>query len=73
MSRRRRKLDLGPEVPVSDLGGSAVNELSTSLSRPWPGGRRDAWERFLEHDEASRRAPKVSNREAIAQFGGRAA
>jgi hypothetical protein len=65
MSRRRRKLDLGPEVPISDLG-RAVNELATAQTRAWPGGSREAWERFR-----SREAPKVSNAEAIRQFAGR--
>jgi hypothetical protein len=50
MSRGRRKLDRSPEVPISDLG-SAVNELSTSRTRAWPGGSREAWERFCEHEE----------------------
>lgn len=70
LSRRRRKLDLGPEVPISDLG-SAVNELSQSQTRAWPGGSREAWERFLEYD-AHAKVP-VSNAEASRQFAGKVA
>jgi hypothetical protein len=72
MSRRRRRLELGPEIPIHDLG-SAVNELSTQQSRTWPGGSREAWERFLARDAAASNAPRFSNREALAQFGGQAA
>jgi hypothetical protein len=71
MSRHRRKLDPGPEVSISDLG-SAVNELSQSRSRAWPGGSREAWERFRAH-EAAGKGERVSNAQAIAQFGGEAA
>jgi hypothetical protein len=72
LSRRRRQLDLGPEVPISDLG-TAVHELSTAHGRAWPGGSREAWERFLSHETAVSNAPRLSNREAIAQFSGEAA
>jgi prolyl-tRNA synthetase len=51
MSRRRRGIeDIGPEVPVSDLG-SAVHELSTQASRTWPGGSREAYERWASRPE----------------------
>jgi hypothetical protein len=69
MSRRRRGLELGPEVPISDLG-SAVNELAQAQPQPWPGGRRAAWEQRFG---ASEPAARLSNREAVAQFGGKAA
>ncbi len=68
LSRGRRGLDLGPEVPISDLGVS-VNELSKEQPRPWPGGRREAYERFLEHERANAQAIRVSNAEAISRFG----
>jgi hypothetical protein len=64
MSRRRRGLDLGPEVPVADLG-SSVSELSQAQPRPWPGGTREAYERFLARERASA--------QALARFGGEAA
>jgi hypothetical protein len=48
-------------VPISDFG-NAVNELAKSQSRPFPGGSREAWERFRARDA-----------EAAAQFGGQAA
>jgi hypothetical protein len=70
LSRRRCGLDLGPEVPVSDLGQS-VNELSKAQPQPWPGGSKGAWERWCEHEAGPK--VKVSNREAIAAFGGEAA
>ena len=47
LSRRRRGLDLGPEAPVDDFGSGAF-ALSTAVSRPWPGGSRQAYERWLE-------------------------
>lgn len=72
LSRRRRGLDLGPEIPVSDLGQS-VGELSKERSRPWPGGGREAYERFLAYERASAQAPRFSNAEAMAHFGGEAA
>jgi hypothetical protein len=65
MSRRRRKLDPAPDIPIHDLGG-AVNELSTSQSRAWPGGSREVWERFRARDGAPQ--VRASNREAIAAF-----
>jgi len=49
LSRRRRGLELSPEVPISDFGG-AVNELSKSSSRVWPGGSREVWQRFCERE-----------------------
>lgn len=70
LSRRRRGLDLPPEVPISDFG-NAVGELEKSQSRPFPGGSKEAWERFCAHQAAV--GAKVSNAEAIAQFGGDAA
>jgi hypothetical protein len=60
MSRRRRGLDLGPEVPVSDLGQS-VNELAKAQPQPWPGGRREAYERFLEHERAIAQVARASS------------
>jgi hypothetical protein len=66
-SRRRRGLDLGPEIPISDLGTS-VYELSQSRTRAWPGGSREDWERFCEREGAV--GEKVSNAEALAQFAG---
>ena len=65
LSRRRRGLDLSPEVPVSDFG-TAVSQLSKSRSRP-PGGSREAWERFLAR-EATLRGPRLSNAEEVAWF-----
>jgi hypothetical protein len=67
LSRNRRRLELSPEVPISDLG-TATNELSKESSRPWPGGSRDAWERFLAHEQASKQAGRASNAEALAAF-----
>jgi len=71
MSRRRRGLDLGPEIPISDLGTSVL-ELSQSRTRAWPGGSREGWERFCEREGVAKPA-KVSNAAALAQFGGEAA
>jgi hypothetical protein len=66
-SRRRRGLEAPPNVPISDFG-NGVGELSKSQSRPFPGGSREAWERFRQHDAGEK--AKVSNREAIAAFAG---
>lgn len=70
LSRGRRRLELTPEVPISDFG-NAVSELSKSHSRPFPGGSREAYERFLAYEAA----PKVraTNAEAAAAFAGEAA
>jgi hypothetical protein len=67
-SRGRRGLDLSPEVPISDFG-NAVNEFARSHSRPFPGGSREAWERFRAH-EAAGKGERVSNAEALRAFGG---
>jgi hypothetical protein len=67
LSRRRRGLELSPEVPISDFG-NAVNELAKSHSRPFPGGSREAWERFRAQEAAEQNAPRLSNREALARF-----
>ena len=66
LSRRRRGLELPPEVPISDFG-AAVSEPSKSQSRPYPGGSRAAWERFLAW-EATPRGPRLSNAEARVRF-----
>jgi hypothetical protein len=66
-SRGRRRLDLSPEVPVSDLG-AAVSELAKAQGSAWPGGSRERWESFLAHDGAPK--VKVSNAEALARFAG---
>ena len=68
LSRRRRGLDLSPEVPVSDFG-TAVSELLKSRSRPYPGGSREAWERFSARD-ARPDPPRLTTSEAIAHFAG---
>jgi len=47
-SRSRRDLELPPHTPTGDLGG-AIHELAQSIRLPFPGGSRDAWERFCEH------------------------
>jgi hypothetical protein len=70
LSRRRRGLEAPPEVPISDFG-NAVGELAKSHSRPFPGGSREAWERFRTRD--GQQVQRLSNREAIATFGGEAA
>ena len=67
-SRRRRGLDTPPEVPISDFG-NAVSELSKSQSRPFPGGSREAWERFSARD-ARPDPPRLTTSEAIAHFAG---
>jgi hypothetical protein len=46
--------------PVSDLGQS-VHELSKAQPQPWPGGRREAYERFLEHERASAQAIRAGS------------
>jgi hypothetical protein len=53
LSRRRRGLELGPEVPINDLG-SAVFELEQSQSRPFPGGSRANYERFVQWESGQR-------------------
>jgi hypothetical protein len=53
LSRRRRGLDLPPEVPISDFG-NAVGELEKSQSRPFPGGSRQAWESFRDRESGQR-------------------
>jgi hypothetical protein len=70
-SRIRRGLDSSPEVHLSDLGG-ASSELAKSKGQAYPGGSREAWERFRAH-EAAGKGERVSNAQAIAQFGGEAA
>jgi hypothetical protein len=66
-SRRRRGLDLGPEIPINDLGTSVL-ELSQSLTRAWPGGSRENWERFCEREGVV--GEKLSNSAALARFTG---
>ena len=61
-SRLRRGLESGPEVGIHDLGG-AMLELSKAVDRPWPGGSRQAYERFLDWDAR----PKVPGTPAEAQ------
>jgi hypothetical protein len=63
----RRGQDRPSEVPVSDLGG-ALNELAKASTQPYPGGRKEAWERWRARDAA----PKVraSNAEAARAFAG---
>src|SRR2546423_906289 len=53
LSRRRRGLELPPEIPINDFG-NAVNELAKSVSRPYPGGSKAAWERFVERESGPR-------------------
>jgi hypothetical protein len=65
LSRGRQRLDLYPGIPISDLG-TAVSELAQAQSRPWPGGSREAWERF----EAPSDGERVSNAEAMRAFEG---
>ena len=55
MSHNRRRLDMPPEVPVNDLGG-VVHTLEQAQSRPFPGGNRVVWERFLRQQAAARRS-----------------
>jgi hypothetical protein len=50
LSRRRRGLELGPEVPINDLG-ACLNELSKAQSQPWPDASRAAYERFRARPE----------------------
>jgi hypothetical protein len=68
LSRRRRGLELGPElgpeVPINDLG-ACLNELSKAQSQPWPGASRAAYERFRARPEGGERAP---NAEAMSAF-----
>jgi hypothetical protein len=56
-----------PEVPTSDLGG-AVSELAKA-PRPYPGGSKEAWERFRVEEAGAK--VKVSKAEAIAAFADR--
>jgi hypothetical protein len=49
----------------------ALAGLERSHSRPFPGGSREAWESFRAYD--GQPAQRLSNREAIAQFGEEAA
>jgi hypothetical protein len=68
LSRRRRKLDIAPEVPVSDLGG-AVHELSQAQTRPWPGGSREAWERFRREQLAATSVDAPQRETVMEQLG----
>jgi hypothetical protein len=69
-SRRRRGLETPPRVSISDFG-NAVGEFERSHLRPFPGGSREAWERWRAQDGAPK--VRVSNAEALARFGGEAA
>jgi hypothetical protein len=62
-------------VLVSDLG-SATSELAKTQGDSYPGGSQQAWERWQAEQarqKAAEAAPRRSNREAIARFGGEAA
>jgi hypothetical protein len=67
-SRIRRWLDPSPEVHLSDLG-SASSELAKSKGQAYPGGSREAWERF----RVAGKGERVSNAEALRAIGGEAA
>jgi hypothetical protein len=54
-----------PPVGYHDLG-DVSGKVKDAVRSAWPGGSREAWERFLAYD--AREKVKVSNREAIAAF-----
>jgi hypothetical protein len=60
-----------PAVGFHDLG-DVPGKVKDAVRSAWPGGSREAWERFLAHEAAPK--VKVSNAEAMAAFAdGRAA
>ncbi len=65
-SARRREESLPPHPPSPSLPN--LDALKQIGSMPWPGGSRDAWVEWRAYEAGDK--AKLSNREAIAQFGG---
>jgi hypothetical protein len=59
-----------PAVGYHDLG-DVPGKVKDAVRSAWPGGSREAWERFREQDAAPK--VRVSNAEAVEQFAGREA
>jgi hypothetical protein len=66
--RKELGRDLPPGVSFHDLGHLQI-EITDAIRCAWPANSEKAWERFRAH-EAAGKGERVSNAQAIAQFGG---
>ncbi|HEY4896457.1 MAG TPA: hypothetical protein VII01_10240 [Solirubrobacteraceae bacterium] len=69
--RRELRRDLPPGVSSHDLG-HLKGTIKDAIRCAWPGESEERWREFKAREQAPPGA-RVSNREAIAQFGGEAA
>jgi hypothetical protein len=75
--RKELGRDLPPGVSFHDLG-HLQSEITDAIRCAWPANSEKAWREFRAREsggagEVSREAPRLSNAEAVARFGGEAA